>query len=156
MAKVGFDLYTTEVEAIVRAAELGCESSDGNFHTLVIEGTTYYMPCKSADSYNEKQQFTDLEIEDCSDCCNCTPSQLTLVKMWNCTYLKLVESFIRSSEYGDSCLEDTIEKFVTGVPFVVFLKIGSFTRLPAINTLLTSGILNCTIATLSTKISKRY
>jgi len=110
MAKVGFDLYTTEAEAIVRAGELGCKSPDGSSHTLVIEGTTYYMPCKSADSYNEIQQFADLEIEDCSDCCNCTPSQLTLVKMWNCTYLKLVESFIRSSEYGDSCLEDTIEK----------------------------------------------
>jgi len=110
MAQVGHNLYTTEAEATARAVELGCKNPEGNnYHTTVIEDVTYYVPCKDYDSYTNKAGYS-LVPEGCSDCCDCTIDQLALIKMWNCTYVKLIETFLNQSYYGDRCLADTTEK----------------------------------------------
>ena len=109
MAQVGHNLYTTEAEATARGNELGCKSVGANYHSIVIEDVTYYIPCEDADTYTNKAGYS-LVPEGCSTCCDCTIDQLALIKMWNCTYVKLTEAFLNQSYYGDRCLKDTTEK----------------------------------------------
>jgi len=53
----GADQYTTEEEALDRAAEIGCEGT----HTMDDNGQIVYMPCSTHEEYDEVMNETQAE-----------------------------------------------------------------------------------------------
>jgi len=53
----GADRYTTEQEALDRAAEIGCEGT----HTMDDDGQVVYMPCATHQEYDDAVNETEAE-----------------------------------------------------------------------------------------------